>query len=209
VFLKVFLFCFDRIVTTLGVGFTVLRIFIMAMGDVVEQYEKKSDAVVPWWTEGGLTVWRAFWYNSDFKEQEDFCDVLKSSLSARLRFFGFRIVQPASGAVLYGVILGLPCRLRSWNGLREKLRLKRKDGHEDVACVGSVFPDDVCSGFVLMSPRSAVSEFVKDTQELICTDGGEGQLFGEVFKVQTLQHKEEVLPLFDDVDQMLDAWKND
>jgi len=180
----------------------------LVCSDFVKRSDKKSDALDAWWPEGGLTVCRAFWYNSEIKELQEFCDTLRSVLSGRLQYFGYRNVHPENGVVCYGVLLGLPCRLKSWKDLREKLlRLKWKDNGEDVACVEPEYPDDVPNrGFVVMCPRTAVGEYVQETSALI-RSYPEEELFGDEFKVKTLEDKEEELPLFDDLDQMLDAWK--
>lgn len=112
--------------------------------DVKLVLEKESsedeDPSHSWWSEGRLTICFVHWVHTKFDGPREFCEVLRSVLPSGTHFHGCkRDVEGVEND--YIVVLGFPCRIGSWKGLKDRLNPQDGDRPIDAEKVRVYFVD--------------------------------------------------------------------
>jgi hypothetical protein len=156
-------------------------------------------SVLPWWKEGRMTVCRVDFINCAIDDCQRFYDILRGNLPEGTEVFGCKFTDESFGdLVAYCTLLGFPCRLVSGAGLEGRVGLTDYMRKESPFLVRARYP----------SAGVDVGKSVEDTQDAIKSVGGK-DLFGEPLKVKTEEGEDQVLPLFDDIDQMWEVLMKD
>jgi hypothetical protein len=124
-----------------------------------------------WWPAGHLTVCLVHWTQKDVSDGDEFCTILKRCLPPDTQFFGCKRTTFVNS---YMALIGFDCRLLSWAGLEDHLRLVRDNGEVDTLRLSV----DVCQ-----SGSDCLGEFIEVCSSF-CVDVSDGNTFGQLLKVK-------------------------
>jgi len=124
-----------------------------------------------WWPAGHLTVCLVHWMQKDVSDVDEFCTILTGCLPSDTQFFGCKRKNFVNS---YMALIGFDCRLLSWAGLEDYLRLVRDSGEVDTLGLSV----DVCQ-----SGSDCLDDFIEVSCSL-CVDMSDGNTFGQPLKVK-------------------------